>query len=278
MSQKFNLDEEIICGFKVTKKRKEVWAKELDILEKIIEICDKYNITYTLIGGSLLGAVRHHGFIPWDDDVDIAMLPSDYYKFLNCAEKELKYPYFVQYYKTEKNYDRGHAQIRNSETTAILKYEHNNYIFPMHNIPDEEKERKKFIKKIIYYKKMAIMNDNTNTNLIKTIVKKILFLISSKQERINKLEEYVTKYDNVKTKRCGSIGFAPTESFDRKWFDKYTFASFENLKVKIIADYDDFLKYKFGDYMKIPENKNGSTHGEIFFDTKKSFKEYKGEK
>ena len=123
MKDKLNLKEEEICNFIVSTKRKKIWQKELDILEKIIQICEKNNIQYSLSGGSLLGAVRHQGYIPWDDDIDIIMKRKEYNNFLNIAEKEFKYPYFIQYYKTEKNYIRGHAQIRNSETTAILENE-----------------------------------------------------------------------------------------------------------------------------------------------------------
>ena len=146
--KKFTLEEEVICNFTVTSQRKKIWEKELDILEKIIKICEENDIKYSLCGGSLLGAIRHKGFIPWDDDIDVCMKREDYSKFLTIAEKELSYPYFVQYSKTEKMYTRGHAQIRNSETTAILKvettsYGKNNYnkgifvdIFPLDNVPD----------------------------------------------------------------------------------------------------------------------------------------------
>ena len=88
--------EESQNGFLISKTRKELWAIELDLLWQFRKICEKYKLTYWLDGGTLLGAVRHGGFIPWDDDIDITMPRKDYDKFVQYASKELKYPYFLQ--------------------------------------------------------------------------------------------------------------------------------------------------------------------------------------
>ena len=90
-----------ICGFKVTVERQKIWQIELEMLKLVDKICQKHNLHYSLVGGSLLGAVRHKGFIPWDDDIDIAMKRKDYEKFLKIAQKELPKKYFVQYCETE---------------------------------------------------------------------------------------------------------------------------------------------------------------------------------
>lgn len=88
----------------------------LEILKEIDRICTKYNIQYWLEGGSMLGAVRHHGFIPWDDDLDIAMFREDYERFLKIAQKELKPEYFLQTHEIEREYPLFFAKVRKNNT------------------------------------------------------------------------------------------------------------------------------------------------------------------
>lgn len=92
------LDEEVREGHQVTEDMKKLWLVELDLLNKVIQVCDKYGITYFADAGTLLGAVRHKGFIPWDDDIDIIMPRKDYDRFLEVAKEEIRYPYYADIY------------------------------------------------------------------------------------------------------------------------------------------------------------------------------------
>ena len=99
-----NLNAEVICDFKVSTLRKKVWQAQLDMVKIFIDICDKYKLKYFAAGGTLIGAIRHNGFIPWDDDIDLMMPREDYEKFIKVAKEELKKePYFLQHYSTEKD-------------------------------------------------------------------------------------------------------------------------------------------------------------------------------
>lgn len=284
--KKFNLKEEEICGYTVSKEMKQVWNIELEIVKKIDKICKENKINYTLCGGSLLGAIRHKGFIPWDDDIDIAMLRNDYEKFLEIAKKEFKKPYFVQDYRTEKNYYYGHAQIRNSNTTAfILGDEMNEFnhgifvdIFPFDNLPDNLIKRFFFVKKISHIKKdiLRIIYQNKSHG-IKYILKKIYIKVFclNKKKLINKLNKIVTKYNKKRTKQVGAIGFKPEDfSYETSWFEKYEYLDFENFQFKCTKDYDEWLTRQYGNYMLIPKNKNGSSHGTVYFDPQKKYTEY----
>jgi lipopolysaccharide cholinephosphotransferase len=285
--QKLNLEPETKCDFLIDVERKKIWQKELDILEIIKNICDENNLKYTLCGGSLLGAIRHGGYIPWDDDIDIIMPRKDYNKFLEIALSSIKSPYFVQYYKTEKGYYYGHAQIRNSNTTAIIKNdEYNTFnhgifvdIFPVDNVPDDIKEREKFLKKVsrkkyLLSKYFLVKDDSVLKNIIKKIIFKTYWKIHNIDKELEKFETFLQKYDNVKTNQCGAVGFKYDEfKYENIWFEEFIETKFEYLNVKITKYYDELLTRQYGNYMK--PVKVSSVHGNVIFDTEKSYKEYK---
>ena len=121
MESKDFYKEEVRCGYTVTEKTKKVWAVQLAMLDEVERICRKYGLSYFADSGTLIGCIRDKGYIPWDDDIDLVMLREDYDKFLTVAQKELADPLLLQTYRTEKNYLRGHAQIRNRLTTDAMK-------------------------------------------------------------------------------------------------------------------------------------------------------------
>ena len=116
-------EEEERLGFRIERQRKELWAIELDMLDELDRVCRKLKVRYFLDGGTLMGAARDGHIIPWDDDVDVAMLREDYDRFLQTAPREFKEPFFLQTGYTEADYFRGHSQLRRSDTCAILPAE-----------------------------------------------------------------------------------------------------------------------------------------------------------
>ena len=113
--------EEERCDYLVSSKMKRIWAVELDMYLSFAEICEKYGLKYFVLGGTMLGAVRHNGFIPWDDDLDVGMLREDYEKFLRLATKEIKHPLFLQTPYNDPESFLSWAKIRNSTTTAVSR-------------------------------------------------------------------------------------------------------------------------------------------------------------
>ena len=103
----------------------ELQQKELDLLKEFVKFCELHNLTYFLIGGTLLGAIRHLGFIPWDDDIDVGMPRPDYDRFCELAEKHFVGDIFFQSYRSDKGYPYIFSKLRNSNTTFIEKiYRH----------------------------------------------------------------------------------------------------------------------------------------------------------
>ena len=151
--------EEIRCGYTVDEKTKRVWAVQLEMLDEVERICKANGLKYFADSGTLIGAIRHEGYIPWDDDIDLVMLREDYDKFVQIAPKWLKEDLVLQTVYTEKNYLRGHAQIRNSKTCGCNEEDKKaGYncgifidIFPLDGMPKTEKERKSWAKKIQFY-------------------------------------------------------------------------------------------------------------------------------
>ena len=119
MKDLVNPENEIRDGYFISHEMKKVWNIQLDMFQKLIDVCKQYNLRIWCDGGTLLGAIRHHGYIPWDDDIDLCMPRPDYDRLQEISPKVFREPYFFLTAKTDKHYYRGHAQLRRSDTAAI---------------------------------------------------------------------------------------------------------------------------------------------------------------
>lgn len=290
-----NLFVEDICGFKVTETRKKIWAKELEMLNEFHKVCVKNNLTYFLSDGTLLGAVRHNGFIPWDDDVDVVMKREDYEKFLEIFNDNFDTnKYFLQHSKSELLYPNGHAQIRNNYTTQFTTQDFPNLkmgknlgifidIFPLDKALSSNDSNQIKIKK---YKQLCFAYLNPlSTSKLKTILKKIYLTIfcnsgTKCKKLIDKIDVLSKEHNrDLDAKIIGEISFAPTlEStlFPVEWFDKVELHKFEDYEFYIPSSYDKILKKQFGNYLEYPKDINNSNcHGSCFFDFDNSYSKYK---
>lgn len=293
------LDEEVRCGYTVTKQMKEVWAVELDLLDKLLSVCKKYNIKIFASDGTLLGAARHKGMIPWDDDIDMSMFRKDYTKLCKVAESEFKYPYFFQTEYTDPGTLRGHAQLRNSCTTGILALEKGKRtfnqgifidIFPLDAVIDDKYLFEQQCKKIAHYKyiafklsKLSSCYKKGETVGAKGVCKNILHLCTCdiikklrlEQWAYKKFEAECQKYNNINTEKISALSFGRTDKrfFEfRVDFKEIIMASFEFMEIPIVKNYDRVLRQLYGDYMVFVKGKN--CHGKVLFDTCNSYNKY----
>ena len=293
------LEEETRCGYTVPKKLKEVWAVELDLLAEFDRVCKKHNIKYITSGGTMLGAVRHHGFIPWDDDVDLMMMRDEYEKLCKIAPSEFKHPYFFQTEDTDPGFNRFFARLRNSNTTAIQEFEgisHFKYnqgifidIFPMDAVIEDkalfEKQYQdgKAIKQKIF--KANIWGHHLPyTNTLGYKIKKYLVLpvfgkLIEKHFNANRLYhqfmDVCSRYNGENTKYVTLFCFEFKNNkhyIKRKDLEDIIDIDFEFLKLPIIANYDEALRWKYGKYTELVKVPN--YHGELIFDTDVSYIEY----
>ena len=294
------LNEEIRDGYLVSCEIKKIWAVELDLLSEFSRVCQENNIQYFADGGSLLGAIRHKGFIPWDDDIDVMMFRDQYQKLCKIANKAFRHPYFFQTEYTDPGSLRGHAQLRNSLTTGILKSEMNRKgyfnqgifldIFPIDSIPDDDELFVQMQKPLSYHRSAinywiyksndGFSNESNNTfkaNLLFFLFRhKILNWRNHTHRLYKKFEREMQRYNNQTTQRVAKFFYWPLQErriWQRSAFEgKIIYKDFECLKVPVPPDYTQILDTFYGNWQ---EYKVGvCTHGGVFFDPDKPYTEY----
>lgn len=278
--------EEIICDFRVDKFRKEIWAVELDLLSELISVCEKYYLRYYLIFGSLLGAIRHKGYIPWDDDLDVTMPREDYEVLLKHAD-EFKVPYFLQTPGNDHRFYYAHAKLRNSNTSAIdypfLYAGFNMGIFidivPMDNF-DKENDG---IKRFDQIKDLIVQNSTymrmTHPNLNERDRQRVESYNGGDPLNTYHLIEKLAREDEGKDTEFVSMLVAPLYGYKRNVFLKEDFDQsmkivFNGLKVNIPIGYDRILKVIYGDYMTLPSVEQRGAHYNVLFDSNKPYSYY----
>lgn len=291
------LRPEIRCGYGVSTEKKKVWAVELDLLTEFQRVANKYDLKYIANGGTMLGAVRHKGFIPWDDDIDIMMMREEYDKLCEIASIEFKHPYFFQTEYTDPGSFRCHAQLRNSETTAILTNEINGHfkynqgifidIFPLDAVPDNEIEWQKESNKAqkLYERMYHLSNISSlympNKTLPHYRIKQILHCIGNPiftllaRSYFKKYEKECKKYNKNNTNKISiySWGYKYTKFHrDRVDHEETILMDFEFLKIPVCKNYDHALSQVFGNWHEYVIG--GSIHDSIFFDTEKPYTFY----
>lgn len=268
---------------------RELQLKQLEILEVIKKICDDNEIKFSLFAGTALGAVRHNGFIPWDDDLDIVMSRNDYIKFKKVCERKLPEQYFYQDYHTDIGFTQCFAKIRDNNTTYIeqgtekLKMNRGIFvdIFPFDVVP------KSYIKRKIQYIyacfNLLLSRGTPSTNdgkLMYIITKILLEIIPDRYHYKLKsiCEKQILKYKDDKNGELAELTSTfglLKKTYPSNLFKNLTEVNFENKKFPVFSDYDKYLSIKFGDYMKLPkEEERICKHKPVICDTNKSYKEY----
>lgn len=274
------LKEEIICDFLVDEKRKKIWAIELDLLREFDRVCKKYNLKYFMIFGSLLGAIRHQGYIPWDDDLDVAMFREDYERFIEVAKDEFEEPYFLQTPYTDDGYFYSFIKIRNSKTTSISKaFQYQTFnqgifldIFPLDYCGETQRvlsedyvEMKRILTLCSKYMKIS------NPNIIFKEAERIELEQKQAIEVCEEGQKLAKKYCDNPTNNVAITVFTIYDwrkaYFDVKDFSEIVLCDFEGLKIPIPCGWNNILTRLYGDYMKFPsEEKRGIEHSGAFFE------------
>lgn len=259
----------------------------LEILKIFDAFCREHGLKYSLYAGSLLGAVRHKGFIPWDDDLDVCMSRSDYEKFLELWQKAPVEGYVLQNKENSIYFDQSFSKIRKDHTTFLQdEREIGNHhtgifldVFPIDRIPNGKLERKIFkwncMKYQLLTREFIPPQGNPLTKLGCTTI--LTCIPKSQREKIRqKLLVRITKYNNDHTLETVAIETMASlrKPFAADMLDDYVNLPFEDGEFMCYADWNDHLRRKFGDYMQLPpEEDRAWKHHPLIIDFERNYEE-----
>lgn len=246
---------------------------ELELLKEVDRICRKKQIHYNIIAGTMLGAVRHGGFIPWDDDADVAMMRRDYERFRQVCETELnKEKYYFQDHQNTRGYRWGYGKLRKKGTLFLREHqEHMTYeqgvfidIFPLDYVPENYGLRCMhnlicFLYRKFFWSEAGKMADPN------PIMRGIYSLMSKIPENLLKKSFgwFVGKTNQKPTGWVRILTF-PTPNraygYRAEWYLKSSNIQFEDSLFQGIRDYDAYLSFKFGNYMELPPKEMRKSH------------------
>ncbi|MCH5190404.1 MAG: LicD family protein [Oscillospiraceae bacterium] len=259
---------------------------EMIILKEVKRLCEENGIKYFIIAGTLLGAVRHGGFIPWDDDMDVGMLRDDYEKFIKLAKTDLGSQFFLQTPETDSAYGLNFAKIMLKDTVLIEATAANNSvkgisidIFPFDAVPESDSETAKHKRRTYFLRRLLLAKQNYKVCGKKEYVKRLVYfglkviaLFYSREKLCEKLDSECERYNalNRMPEKIVNIGGAygyDKETIRREWVDSTVELPFEDFTVAVPSGYIPYLEYFYGDYMTPPpEDKRYNRHSVINVD------------
>lgn len=255
----------------------------LELLTEFDRICRHHDIGYVLFAGSALGAVRHQGFIPWDDDLDVAMLRADYERFLQIAPEELGEKYFLQG-EFSHHWPMFFSKLRKNGTACMERFVprdpamHQGIyidIFPVDNLSDSAFGRKlQFAASKVVIAKGLSRRGYLTDSLAKKVFMALCALVPMKPVRAL---ARMDKKENTRQVHTffGAASRYEKNIFPREWFQQRVLAGFEGEQFPVSACADAMLERIYGDYMTLPpeEERRCKVHG-IIVDPNRSYEEY----
>lgn len=277
---------EVRCGYEVSEKVKKIWAVELNLLEYFDNLCREYHLRYFADYGTLLGAVRHQGFIPWDDDIDVVMFRDDYEKLKTIAPGVVCQPYFFQNAYTDDMIG-AFSKLRDSRTTAIefpdASPDYNQGIFidifPLDSVPDGastdsvigEIQREIWMSVVEPQAFMGMIDQGRKPALDVSLFTELLK--RPIRERIKMLEEFnISQFGKSDKVQFITDFLWDYPGLPREWYADIVYLPFENIMVPAPAGYDNILRQRYGDYMKPVQG--ASLHEGLFWDPDEPYTKY----
>ena len=266
---------------------RDVQDKILYVMKYIDKLCRDNGIIYYIMGGTALGAVRHGGFIPWDDDLDIFMTPSEYAKFKRVVDQDNSPEFVIQEWRTTDNY-LEYAKVRMNGTTFIEEnfmdrkdMHHGIYvdIMILHKVPES-----RFMQKLVYFESKFVTLYGLSQRKwkpktkVQALALKMLKLLPCKLI-VKMFYRRIYKYDDLSERFMYCYWITPAKFkaglFEPKFFENPVDVPFEDTALFGSQHIKEYLTYRYGDYMKMPsaEQQKAAVHA-FLYDTEKDFSEY----
>lgn len=270
---------------------RQLQVTQLEILKVFDKFCREHNLKYSLYAGSLLGAVRHKGFIPWDDDLDVCMSRSDYGKFLELWQKTPVEGYILQNKENSKYFDQSFSKIRKDHTTFLQdEWQIGNHhtgifldIFPIDRIPNGKLKRAIFKWHCMKYQLLTREFVPPKSNAVVRLGSAVILACTPKKRREkvrqNTLKK-ITRYNDQHEFETVAIEIIRTinKPLPADMMDEYVDLPFEDGKFMCIAGWDEYLRRKFGDYMQLPpEEERAWRHHPILIDFEHNYEDIQRE-
>lgn len=247
---------------------------QIDIMKYVHNFCEKNSIKYFICSGTLIGAVRHKGFIPWDDDIDIMMPREDYERFIKLFSNE-DGKYKVWSHKLQRNYPNSYAKVTD-ETT--VKYENalsaiemgvDIDVFPLDDIPDDDTEAEEFIKEckryydLMTFKKVRLRKDRSLVKNFALFVGRLGLMFYPFHKMLANIDKHAQKYNGCGGSRSADAVYCMAgmkELHKKEWFEETIGLPFENEVFKAPKGFDLMLSTRYGNYMQLPPKDKQITH------------------
>ncbi len=270
---------EVRCDFLVDEKRKKLWAIQIDLFLQLEKVCKRHGLTYFAAGGTILGAYRHRGFIPWDDDIDINMPRKDYLRLQECAD-EFEYPYYLQIPGKDHEYCYSYTKLRNSQTTQVSKpFSHRSFnqgvqidIFPVDKWDTKKGEAS-------FHRINELNIDNSNylrQGMIDPSEKDIeriqSWSVVSPIENMREIDRLATQFNRRSNATVMTIPVSTIYPYHKIQFPSCAFDStlrlpFEHIEMTVPIGAISIMEMQFGDWRKFPPvEKRGAWHDSEMFD------------
>jgi len=258
------------------KDTKELRAVQIGILDYLDTFCKEHGIRYFLVSGTLLGAVRHKGYIPWDDDIDVGVPRSDYEKLIKLFENGKNGKYVMYHFSKQPDYMYPFAKLCNDETVLKEDEGGNEFgiyidVFPFDNMPTDESERAKFFseydalwkdlthKTLVFKKRPGFTGFYHNMSVV---YYKLRFMFTSSTSISKEIDRHAQKYDDVED--CEYAGLAswgtPLVAVKKECLTDCVQLEFEGKQYPVPKGYDGYLKAVYGDYMQLPPEEKRFHH------------------